>query len=200
MSLKRLSARSDNSAPSTDRELRRLVTLPGFALLEDGSTFSITLVDLSYDGCKIDSPIALLPGVELKLSVLGLGALDAQVRWSSGKKVGLTFGVNTQTAAPETPRKHCRQSLNAEVLLRGPSRPNYRTRVFDLSPTGCKIDFVERPKIGDKLWIKLEGLDALEGDVRWLDDFIGGVQFRREIHPAVFELHLARLKATENEQ
>ena len=187
---------TDNSAHPRHRELRRLVKLPGFALLEDGSTFSITLLDLSYDGCKIESPIALLPGLKLKLSVLRLGALDAQVRWSSGGRVGLTFGENTQVATLKKPRQHPRQSLDAEVLIRGPGRRNYRTRVFDLSPTGCKIDFVERPKLGDKLWIKLQGLDALESDVRWLEGFVGGVQFVRAIHPAVFELHLARLKAT----
>lgn len=189
-------ASTDNSAHPRHRELRRLVTLPGFGLLEDGSTFSITLLDLSYDGCKIESSIALLPGLRLKLSVLRLGALDAQVRWSSGGQVGLTFGANTQAAALEKPRQHPRQSLDAEILLRGPGRPHYRTRVFDLSPTGCKVDFVEQPKLGDKLWIKLPGLDALESNVRWLKSFVGGVQFVRAIHPAVFELHLARLKAT----
>jgi len=68
--------------------------------------------------------------------------------------------------------------------------------VFDLSPSGCKVDFVEKPKLGDKLWLKLPGLDALESEVRWLDGFAGGVQFVRAFHPAVFELHLARLKAT----
>lgn len=187
---------ADHAAQPHHREPRRLVELPGFALLEDGSTLSITLRDLSYNGCRIESSVALLPGLKLKLSILQRGALEAQVCWSSGGQVGLTFGANTQAAALKKPRQHPRQSLDAEISVRGPGRPHYRTRVFDLSPTGCKIDFVERPKLNDKLWIKLQGLDALESDVRWLEGFVGGVQFVRAIHPAVFELHLARLKAT----
>ena len=108
----------------------------------------------------------------------------------------MTFGANTQALALEKPRQHPRQSLDAEISLRRPGRPHCRTRVFDLSPSGCKVDFVEKPKLGDKLWLKLPGLDALESEVRWLDGFAGGVQFVRAFHPAVFELHLARLKAT----
>ena len=34
----------------------------GLAILEDGSTHGISLLDLSYDGCGIVTPVALEPG------------------------------------------------------------------------------------------------------------------------------------------
>lgn len=173
-----------------------MVTLPGFALLGNGTTFSITVLDLSYGGCRVETSIALMPGLRLKLSVLRLGALDAQVCWCSGGHAGLSFGAAAAAVtAREKPRRHERLKVHAEVSIRGSGRPNYRTRVFDLSPTGCKIEFVERPRAGDKIWTKLNGLDGLESEVRWVEGFGGGVEFVRAIHPAVFELLLARLNA-----
>jgi hypothetical protein len=58
---------------------------------------------------------------------------------------------------------------------------------------GCRIEFIERARPGEMLWVKFEGLDSLEAAVRWADGFYGGVEFARPIYPAVFELLLARL-------
>ena len=65
------------------REARRPVHLPAAALMDDRSTFTVTVVNLSYDGCRIKSPTRLNPGVSLTLSVLGLGKMPASVRWYS---------------------------------------------------------------------------------------------------------------------
>jgi hypothetical protein len=63
----------------------------------------------------------------------------------------------------------------------------FRVRAFDLSPAGCKIEFIERPALGERVWIKFDDLEAIESEVRWLDGHIGGVQFAHPLHPAVFE-------------
>lgn len=182
---------SPNMDEPASREARRPVTLPAYALLEDDSTFSVTVIDLSYDGCKIETPFELPEGTALKLSVLQLGALDARVRWHAEGVAGLSFKPN---AEPEhKPRNHPRIALGADLSLRRAGRHQYRARVFDLSPSGCKVEFVERPRTEERLWVKFDGLETIEGEVCWVDGFHGGVRFVTPIHPAVFDMLLESL-------
>ena len=180
--------------PTPRHEKRRDVALSGFAVLEDGTTHDVSVVDLSYDGCKIEAAFTLVPGTTLKLSVLRLGCLPAQVRWSQAGKAGLSFAPNAMFEREEIERSHERIELEAEVSLRRPGRHRYQGRTFDVSPRGCKVEFVERPRADEHPWIKFDGLEPVEAQVRWVDDFIGGVEFVRPIYPAVFELLMARLK------
>jgi hypothetical protein len=92
------------------------------------------------------------------------------------------------------PRKAERVALDAEVLVRRTSGNSYRVRVFDLSPHGCKVEFIERPTTDERIWIKIPGLDGLEGMVRWTEGFIVGVDFTRPLHPAVFDHVVNRLR------
>lgn len=183
---------TDEGLPRSPRDDRRAVTLPGFVLLEDGTTFSITLLDLTYDGCKIATSVALLPGLKLKLSALSLGALDAHVRWYANGHAGLRFAFPTRS---HKERQATRLEIPAEVSLRRPGRFNYRARLFDLSATGCRVEFVERPRVAERIWVKFEGFDSIEATVRWRDGFFGGVEFVRPIYPSVFDLLMSRLRA-----
>lgn len=84
------------------------------------------------------------------------------------------------------PRAADRLTFQAEVGIRRAGLKGFRVRVFDGSRAGCKIEFVERPVVGERVWVKFDGLEAVEGTVRWLDGPIGGVQFVRPLHQAVF--------------
>jgi hypothetical protein len=97
------------------------------------------------------------------------------------------------TDQPTTPRKSARVGLNAEVTLRRAGRSNYRTRVFDASPEGCKLEFIERPDLSETLWIRFEGMELVEAHVRWTEGFITGVEFQKPLHPAVFALLVKKL-------
>lgn len=68
-----------------------------------------------------------------------------------------------------------------------PGGKGFSVRLFDASPKGCKTEFVERPKVGDRVWLKFDGLEGLEASVRWLDGAYGGVEFDRPLHSAVFD-------------
>jgi hypothetical protein len=176
------------------RDPRHPVALPAFALLDDGTTIDLTILDLSYDGCRVEVPVAFLPNTRLKLSVPRLGKLEAEVRWCDGKIAGLCFSSETlDSAQPQKPRNHERVTIDGQISLRRAGRQQFQCRVFDMTPTGCKVEFIERPKIGDTIWAKFEGLDALEAEVRWVDGYYGGVEFKRPIYSAVFELLLARM-------
>ncbi len=179
-------------AAKRGREVRRQTNLPANAILPDGSIVSMTVVDLSHDGCKVETPVPLALGSCLPLSLSKIGLLEAHVHWYSAGKAGLRFTPEPDKAEDERPRAD-RVSLQAAVTLRRRGSANYNVSTSDVSPSGCKVQFVERPRVGETHWLKFDGLEALEAEVRWVEDFNAGVQFARAIHPAVFDMLLARL-------
>jgi hypothetical protein len=83
--------------------------------------------------------------------------------------------------------------LAAEVAFRRAGLNSYRVKVFDASRHGCKAEFVERPQLGETVWIKFDGLEALESIVRRTDGFLVGIEFIRPLHPAVFQSIVTKL-------
>lgn len=166
--------------------------MTGHVLLAGGITHEITVTDLSYEGCGIETAAPLRPGQAIKLSVLRRGAIDAEVRWVRDGKAGLGFPVQADTAPP-TPRQAERVSVAAEVWLRRMGKGGYQCRLFDLSPEGCKAEMIERPRVGERAVIRLPGIEPLEAEVRWIEGPNAGLKFERSFHPAVFEMLLARL-------
>jgi PilZ domain len=179
---------SDLAPQVRPRQERREVSLPAFAVLEDRSTISLTVHNLSYDGCKVATPIALDPGTDITLSVMHMGLLKAKVRWYLFGNAGLRFSSDPDDLEELPPRKHQRTPLSAMVTLRRRSGGSYRVPTTDISPDGCNLQFVERPVVDELHWVKFDGLEALEVQVRWVKAFNAGVRFTRPIHPAVFEM------------
>ena len=79
--------------------------------------------------------------------------------------------------------------------MRRAAKLAFRVRVYDLSPEGCRAEFVERPGIGEQLWVKFDGMEALEAKVRWIVGAKAGLKFVRPLHAAVFDLLIAKLRA-----
>jgi hypothetical protein len=65
--------------------------------------------------------------------------------------------------------------------------------VHDISPEGCKLEFVERPRLDETVWVKFEGLDAVESNVCWVRGSDVGIEFVRPIYPSVFDGLVRRL-------
>jgi len=180
---------------SVGRRERRPVSLRGYAIRRDsGSTVEVLLLDLSYEGCGIEVSAELRTGEEIKLCVLGRGGIDARVRWYRDGKAGLIFETGKNLRKEHWPRRFHRIELMAEVLMRRLGKLNYRVRVFDASPDGCKIELVDKPRLEEHVLIKFEGLEALESEVCWVAGNCAGLRFEKPIHPAVFDLLLERLK------
>jgi hypothetical protein len=176
------------------RRERRPVSLRALAIRKDNSTAEILLLDLSYEGCGIETPVQFEAGEAIKLSVLQRGAIDAHVRWCSDGRAGLVFTAEKEGQKRQSPRRSERTSLSADVSLRRLGQNSYRVKVNDLSPDGCKVELVERPRIGEHLLIKFEGLEILDAEVCWLENYVAGLRFEKPIHPAVFDLLLQRLR------
>lgn len=178
------------------RRERRPVSMRGFALRPDGSSVEVLILDLSYEGCGIETPVEFEPGEPLKLSVLRLGVIDTHVRWCRDNKAGLVFDSDETDEKTHWPRRGDRQSLTAEVSLRRLGMLNYRVRVYDISPEGCKVELVDKPRLGEHVLVKFEALEALECEVCWIDGMAAGLRFEKRIHPAVFALLIERLRET----
>jgi len=100
----------------------------------------------------------------------------------------------TSTPEPPQPRQSGRVALEAEIVVRRSGAPNFRVRIEDVSPEGCRIEFIDRPDIGDRVWVKFDGLATLEATVCWVRPPEAGLQFDRPIHPAVFEKLVSQLQ------
>lgn len=182
------------SASQNARDLRRPVELTGFGILRGGETFALSVLDLSYDGCRIKCELALLPGTNLRISILGLGrAAEAIVRWFKDGSGGIEFYPEDDEEVHQKPRVFERAALRARLSLRRQGRQGYVANLFDLSPKGCRVDFIEKPKCGERMWAKIDGLESIEATVRWVDGFQGGLEFVRPIYPAVFDILLEKL-------
>lgn len=105
---------------------------------------------------------------------------------------GLDTGIE-QPRQPR-PRKSSRVHLNAEVSLRRSAQMQYRVSVFDASPHGCRVEFIERPRLDERVWVKFDGLEAIEAMVCWVDGFIAGVEFETPMHAAVFASVINRIR------
>lgn len=93
----------------------------------------------------------------------------------------------------QTRRKSARVPISAMVKLRRRGHHNFSVKVYDLSPHGCKLEFMERPQLDETVWVKFEGLELLQATVCWVEDLCVGVEFERPIHSSVFELLVSRL-------
>lgn len=183
----------DGNPVPVDRSERRAVVMRGYVIVADGTHHEITLLDLSYEGCGIETAVELAPAQRVKLSVLRRGAIDAEVRWCRQGKAGLVFVPETEIVRKVSPRQNERVDLAADVVLRRIGRSSFRVAVADLSPRGCKVQLVERPSEGERVLVKFDGLEPLEAEVCWVEGFAAGLKFERPVHPAVFELLIERL-------
>ena len=130
----------DPAARAMDgRAERRRVSMDGHVLLPGGVAHEVTVTDLSYEGCGIETAARLEPGQAIKLSVLRRGAVDAEVRWFKNGKAGLGFPVKADTPHP-TPRRAERVSVAAEVSLRRMGKGGYPVSYTHLTlPTICSV-------------------------------------------------------------
>ena len=101
--------------------------------------------------------------------------------------------LDSAAAANQDPRRSTRIGLSAEIVLRRAGQSNYRVKILDVSTDGCRAEFVDRPELEEHIWVKFEGLGALEAIVCWVRGFEVGLEFEHPIHPAVFEMLVSKL-------
>lgn len=98
-----------------------------------------------------------------------------------------------------TIRKAVRVPVSAEVRLRRSGQPAYRLEVVDMTPSGCRVHFVDRPHLDEQVLLKFDGLEALPATVCWVRGFEAGLELDKPMHEAVFE-HVTRHIRSEPER
>jgi hypothetical protein len=77
------------------RAVRRRVSLTGIAYWPDGSSATVLVSNISYDGCLLWSDHEIHNGESLELRLPGYGTINVQVRWVSGGSAGVRFLTGT---------------------------------------------------------------------------------------------------------
>jgi hypothetical protein len=188
----------DEEGPRRSRADRRDVALTGFLVRSiEQVPWEVSLSNLSYGGCRLQTDAKLKRGEAVRLSVAGRGKIDAVVRWTRGASAGLSFlpdGDRSEAAKVTIPREAERLRTRLNILVRRQGRRGQWIDGHDISPLGCRLEFVDAPRPNDRLWVQLPGLEAIEARVRWVDGNQAGILFANPIHPAVYELLLDRWK------
>lgn len=83
-------------------------------------------------------------------------------------------------------RRADRRSIAATVQFRAGSR-RASVQMRDLSPIGARIGGVFLVHSGDRFFVKLPGLEAIEARVAWVEEFEFGCEFVRPLSEVVFE-------------
>lgn len=91
-------------------------------------------------------------------------------------------------------RRAERVSLRADIDFRRTGERRWRVNILDFSPQGCRVELPVRVTSEDKIWISLPGVEALQGRICWVKDWVAGVEFDRPIHPAVFDMVQERMR------
>ncbi|MEP6982523.1 MAG: PilZ domain-containing protein [Sphingomicrobium sp.] len=175
------------------RDDRRLVELSAYVIRADKTIVDVKVVDLSYDGCSLRTLVRLTPGEDVRLSLLGRkSAVNALVRWYDSRRAGLLF-LPDKPSRERSPRKADRIPVRGEASLRRSAGTSYRVATYDVTRFGCRCEIVDRPRIDECVWIKFDGLEAVEAAVCWIEGSSMGLMYKNAWHPAVFEMLLDRL-------
>ena len=73
------------------RNVRCDVSLVGLARSARSGDQTVTVTNLSYEGCQIAPEHDVQIGELMTLELTGVGPIQAQVRWTIGGKAGLRF-------------------------------------------------------------------------------------------------------------
>lgn len=57
----------------------------------DGNVVEIIVVDLSREGCRLETEAALKIGEKVRIEVPKYGSFPAQIRWALGNEAGAVF-------------------------------------------------------------------------------------------------------------
>ena len=91
---------------------------------------------------------------------------------------------------PEFPsasgRKTDRKQFEVTVQFRAGTK-RATIKLLDLSPRGARVQGVFLVREGDRFWLKLPSIEAVEARVAWVEEFEFGCEFLRPLSPLVFE-------------
>ena len=90
-------------------------------------------------------------------------------------------------------RRFSRKAIASEALVRRVGSFSFEVALKDISVDGCRVEMLEPCEVGDCTITRFPKLEPLGSRVCWANGTATGMQFSNAIHPAVFDMLLARL-------
>ena len=85
-------------------------------------------------------------------------------------------------------RRHPRYPTQVGGTVRTSLGAKQHVTIHELSETGCSLGTATGPVAAASSYsVKIEGLEALESDLRWKDGSQADFEFDRPLHPAVLD-------------
>lgn len=178
---------------SRRRRARRAVRIDGIVHRADKTQIDVRVIDFTFNGCGIELMEPLEAGEAVSVALLSLGPIPAHVVWRRLNRAGLEFDPVPSDGNAKVDRRDERSEVTAEITAKALGSIHYRVRIFDISTSGCRVETVELPAIGEHMLIKFSGIEVLDAEVCWVQGHYAGLKFRKPIHPAVLEMLLRRL-------
>ena len=94
-------------------------------------------------------------------------------------------------------RKAERIPLQADIDFRRTGEHRWKVNIVDLSLQGCRVELPVRVKVDDTIWVTFPGLEAIQGKVCCVDEWIAGIEFKNPLHSAVFGMVEQRMRRGE---
>jgi hypothetical protein len=201
------------SQPGERRRMPR-VELVVQALLETAAgTELVTTRDLSHGGAKLDVPFRLKVDERVMITLDGMGAQQAVVRWSDDHVAGIAFlpevrwqelmvwlkeqrkkKRETPLAAPEPaaappvpePEREEGVQLNLPARVREGTR-RWSIDVSTITTRNVTFDSFAAIGMGSLLWIVLPGLEGWPARIVSVEGYRFTCEFTQPLHPAVLE-------------
>ena len=98
-------------------------------------------------------------------------------------------------AEPDARRCSRRVVVSGSISVRKSGCLSFHLPALDLSTHGCRVELVEAADRGERVVVRLRGLEPLGADVAWVQGIHAGLRFHRPLHPAVFDQLLGRFGA-----
>jgi hypothetical protein len=144
---------------------------------------------VSGAGAILSADLPARPGERLELELMSGDQMDGIVEWRRGDEIGLRFDkpvdvfsllARNLVSQPGERRRMPRVELLCPALLESRTRTELVT-TRDVAQGGIKIDTPVPLKVGEQVTITLEGFRPLDSEVRWVENFVAGIAFGREI-------------------
>jgi hypothetical protein len=144
---------------------------------------------ISGAGAVLHADLPARPGERLELELMSGDQMNGIVEWRRGDEVGLRFDepvdvfsllARNLVSQPGERRRLPRVEILCPALLESAKRTELVT-TRDVAQGGIKVDTPVPLTVGERVMITLEGFRPLEGEVRWVDAFVAGIAFNREL-------------------
>lgn len=103
---------------------------------------------------------------------------------------------DTQTS-PLGNRRNAREIIEAEIFVRQSDSQLFRATLSDVSVSGFKMTSYTYLDDKKPVYIRLPGIQTLSARIKWHDHQDYGCAFTNDLHPAVLEHLVSKLRAFE---